>query len=166
MNERLRVTSVIAIASFVSILKYLQPALRLFSSVLIWHSDRRDLFRLLRHRHGVSRDFFYDIITVFCFDCFQQITMHRRIRRVCSGASAVVANATDPQQGAGTASAVSTWACAQAAGAETVKTAGAVPWAAPTARRRQGRTSWRDPAQLRMTLFTSRDGWDSSVGWL
>lgn len=30
----------------------------------------------------------------------------------------------------------------------------------------QGQTSWRDPAQLRMTLFTSRDGWDSSVGWL
>ncbi|KAJ8932301.1 hypothetical protein NQ314_014794 [Rhamnusium bicolor] len=30
----------------------------------------------------------------------------------------------------------------------------------------QGRTSWRGRAQLRMTLFTSRDGWDSSVGWL
>lgn len=30
----------------------------------------------------------------------------------------------------------------------------------------QGKTSWRDRAQLRMTLFTSRDGWDSSVGWL
>lgn len=30
----------------------------------------------------------------------------------------------------------------------------------------EGQTSWRDPGQLRMTLFTSRDGWDSSVGWL
>ncbi|VEN52691.1 unnamed protein product [Callosobruchus maculatus] len=30
----------------------------------------------------------------------------------------------------------------------------------------RGRTSWRGRAQLRMTLFTSRDGWDSSVGWL
>lgn len=34
------------------------------------------------------------------------------------------------------------------------------------AQAQQGRTSWRGRAQLRMTLFTSRDGWDSSVGWL
>lgn len=99
-------------------------------------------------------------MTIFIF--FQQITMHLR-RRASSGASAVAANATDQQAGA---SAGSTWGCAPGVGPETVKMAGAVPWAAPTARRRQGRTSWRDPAQLRMTLFTSRDGWDSSVGWL
>ena len=30
----------------------------------------------------------------------------------------------------------------------------------------QGETSWRGRTQLRTTLFTSRDGWDSSVGWL
>lgn len=30
----------------------------------------------------------------------------------------------------------------------------------------QGQTSWRGRVQLRTTLFTSRDGWDSSVGWL
>uniref|UniRef100_A0A8D8J5Y0 (northern house mosquito) hypothetical protein n=1 Tax=Culex pipiens TaxID=7175 RepID=A0A8D8J5Y0_CULPI len=27
-------------------------------------------------------------------------------------------------------------------------------------------TRWRGRAQRRTTLFTSRDGWDSSVGWL
>lgn len=30
----------------------------------------------------------------------------------------------------------------------------------------QSETEWRGYAQLRMTLFISRDGWDSTVGWL
>lgn len=71
-------------------------------------------------------------------------------RTVFSGVSAAV-NATEAAF-AGTSG---------SAAAATVKAA-AVMRAQP----RQSQTSWRDRAQLRMTLFTSRDGWDSSVGWL
>lgn len=30
----------------------------------------------------------------------------------------------------------------------------------------EGTQGWRGRTQRRTTLFTSRDGWDSSVGWL
>lgn len=78
---------------------------------------------------------------------YLQETIMRPQKRVYSGVAGVTVNAME--MGVGVA-------------------ASATPKVAPvlTAQPDQGRTSWRGRAQLRMTLFTSRDGWDSSVGWL
>lgn len=77
-------------------------------------------------------------------------------RKVFNGVNAATTSATEAAFAG-----ISGFAAAAAAAAATVKV-GAVLRARP----QQGQTSWRDRAQLRMTLFTSRDGWDSSVGWL